>query len=87
MSDLNNKVNKKQERNMKRPMLGELLLEKQYISQDQLNEALKFQEKKGGLLGILLLTGGIITEKMLDECLELQAYTVVYGKKHQISGE
>lgn len=72
---------------MKRPLLGELLLGKQFITRNQLNEALSFQERKGGLLGIILFTEGIITEKMLDECLELQAYTAVYGEKRISSGE
>ena len=53
--------------------LGKMLCEKGYITQAQLDRALKRQEIEGyQLLGELLVSFGDITEKQLKEALELQ---------------
>ncbi len=54
-------------------LLGDLLLEHGEITEAQLEEALKLQEKEGGLIGIILKRLGYITEKKLIEFLTLQA--------------
>lgn len=54
--------------------IGQLLLEKGVIKQAQLEEALKIQKEKGGLLGQALATLGYVTEEQIA-----QAITVQYG--------
>lgn len=55
-------------------LLGELLLEKGIISQDQLDKALKHQKDRGGLIGQILVSLGFASEKEIA-----QALTVQYG--------
>ncbi|MCK4518517.1 MAG: hypothetical protein KAU12_00210 [Candidatus Omnitrophica bacterium] len=45
--------------------LGQLLIEKKIITQIQLDEALKFQKEKGGLLGQILIELSFINEENL----------------------
>lgn len=54
--------------------IGQLLLEKGVIKQAQLEEALKIQKEKGGLLGQILAGLGHVTEEQIA-----QAITVQYG--------
>lgn len=54
--------------------LGELLLEKGVIRNEQLEKALKVQKEKGGLLGTVLVSLGFTTEEEIA-----QAITVQYG--------
>jgi len=54
--------------------LGELLLEKGIINQNQLDKALKLQREKGGLIGQILVMLGFVTEEEIA-----QALTVQYG--------
>ncbi|MFA5164720.1 MAG: hypothetical protein WC481_04080 [Candidatus Omnitrophota bacterium] len=54
--------------------IGQLLLEKGVIKQAQLDEALKVQKEKGGLLGQILAGLGYVTEEQIA-----QAITVQYG--------
>ena len=54
--------------------IGQLLLEKGVIKQAQLDEALKLQKEKGGLLGQILAGLGYVTEEQIA-----QAITVQYG--------
>ncbi len=54
--------------------LGELLLEKGIINQNQLEKALKLQKEKGGLIGQILVMLGFVTEEEIA-----QALTVQYG--------
>lgn len=54
--------------------IGQLLLEKGVIKQNQLDEALKIQKEKGGLLGQLLAGLGYVTEEQIA-----QVITVQYG--------
>lgn len=54
--------------------LGEVLLEKKVINKKQLDEALKLQERKGGLIGSVLVSLGYAKE---DEIA--QALTAQYG--------
>jgi type IV pilus assembly protein PilB len=67
---------------MAKALLGELLLQNGEITQEQLNEALKIQEKEGGLIGIILKRLGHVDEAKLIEYLTLQAtQRVTEGKK------
>ena len=61
---------------MAKPMLGEMLVEKKVITQEQLTRALEIQASEGGLIGIILVSQGIITEQPLVEYLALQAKIV-----------
>ena len=54
--------------------IGQLLLEKGVIKQAHLDEALKIQKEKGGLLGQILAGLGYVTEEQIA-----QAITVQYG--------
>jgi type IV pilus assembly protein PilB len=54
--------------------IGQLLLEKGVIKQTQLDEGLKIQKEKGGLLGQILAGLGYVTEEQIA-----QAITVQYG--------
>lgn len=54
--------------------LGELLLERGVISEEQLNKALKIQKDKGGLIGYILASLGYAKEEEIA-----QALTVQYG--------
>ncbi len=62
---------------MAKPLLGEMLLENGEISREQLDKALETQKKEGGLMGIILVNLGFISEKMLVQYLALQAERVV----------
>lgn len=61
---------------MAKPMLGEMLLENGVITKDQLQRALEVQNSEGGLIGIILVSQGIISEQVLVEYLALQAKIV-----------
>lgn len=54
--------------------LGELLIEKSVINAKQLEQALKIQSVKGGLIGQILVALGYATEEEIA-----QAITVQYG--------
>lgn len=52
--------------------IGQLLLEKGVIKQAQLDEALKIQKEKGGLLGQILAGLGYVTEEQIAQVITLQ---------------
>src|SRR5665647_3189960 len=52
--------------------LGDLLVDSNIISEEQLQEALKEQSKTKQKLGDMLITQGYITEQQLIEVLEFQ---------------
>ncbi len=54
--------------------LGELLLERGIINEEQLNKALKAQKERGGLIGQVLVALGYAKEEEIA-----QALTVQYG--------
>ena len=61
---------------MAKPLLGEMLVENGVITREQMNSALEIQQKEGGLIGIILVSQGIISEKKLVEYLAMQAKIV-----------
>ena len=61
---------------MARPLLGEILVENAEITHEQLDSAIEVQKKEGGLIGIILVTQGAITEQTLVKYLALQAERV-----------
>ena len=61
---------------MARPLLGEILLENNEITQEQLEKAIETQKKEGGLIGIILVSQGSITEQTLVKYLAVQAERV-----------
>jgi hypothetical protein len=50
-------------------LLGEVLIQKGVITKQILDKALEAQQNDGGLLGMILLSGGYISEKNLIEAL------------------
>jgi len=52
--------------------LGELLVSSNMITQEQLNEALKVQTEKGGLIGQILVTLGYLSEEAIAQALTAQ---------------
>jgi len=52
-------------------------LENNEITDDQLNKALEVQKNEGGLIGIILVNLGFISEQKLVQYLALQAERVV----------
>jgi transcription initiation factor IIE alpha subunit len=65
---------------MARPLLGEILLEKGEITQEQLDKALEVQKNEGGLIGIILVNQAAISEQVLVKYLALQAEKVTSGE-------
>jgi len=61
---------------MAKPMLGEMLVENKVITREQLDRALEIQKSEGGLIGIILISQGVITEQTLVEYLAMQARVV-----------
>ncbi|OHD71320.1 MAG: hypothetical protein A2W19_09950 [Spirochaetes bacterium RBG_16_49_21] len=61
---------------MARPLLGEILLENKEITREQLDKAIDIQKKEGGLIGIILVSMGVITEQTLVRYLAIQAERV-----------
>lgn len=55
-----------------RKKLGELLVERKIITPAQLENALRLQEEKGGLLGQILVNLGIVTEESVAQALTSQ---------------
>lgn len=53
-------------------LLGEVLIEKGVITKQILDKALEAQQIEGGLLGMILLSGGYISERNLIEALAAQ---------------
>jgi UDP-GlcNAc:undecaprenyl-phosphate GlcNAc-1-phosphate transferase len=62
-------------------LLGEIMLASNMITNNQLQEALAYQERKGGWIGQVLLNMGYISEAGLKQCLETQ-YSI--RKKNEI---
>jgi hypothetical protein len=62
---------------MSKPLLGELMIENSEITQEQLEKAIDVQKKEGGLIGIILVNLGYISEQTLVKYLALQAERVV----------
>jgi type IV pilus assembly protein PilB len=61
---------------MAKPLLGEMLVENGVITREQMNKALEIQQTEGGLMGIILVSDGIISEQKLVEYLAMQAKIV-----------
>jgi len=61
---------------MAKPLLGEMLVENGVITREQMNKALEIQQNEGGLIGIILVSQGIISEQKLVEYLAMQAKIV-----------
>ena len=58
---------------MAKPLIGEILLENDIITQEQLDNALEIQKLDGGFLGTILVHQNIISEQTLVKYLAIQA--------------
>ena len=56
-------------------MLGDRLLEKGHITRKQLAEALTAQSREGGLLGGILVSMGVVTDRVLTKMLGIRELT------------
>lgn len=54
---------------LRRPQLGRILIERGFITEQQLKDVLELQKRSGLKLGKLLVREGMITEMQLAECL------------------
>lgn len=54
------------------PRLGDLLVQRSYITQKQLDQAIAYQDSFGGRLGDILIELGHITEAQIDEAIRQQ---------------
>ena len=52
--------------------LGEILVKEKLINEDQLKQALVYQQKNGGRLGTVLIKMGIISDDAITEVLSRQ---------------
>ncbi len=52
--------------------LGELLIERKVITQEHLDQAMKVQQAKGGLLGQILVSLGFTSEEAIAQALTTQ---------------
>jgi hypothetical protein len=66
---------------MPKPLLGEILIENNVITKDQLEKAIEVQKKEGGLIGIILVNLGYIDEPTLVKYLARQAEMVVKSEQ------
>ncbi|MBN1794638.1 MAG: hypothetical protein JW844_06705 [Candidatus Omnitrophica bacterium] len=62
---------KKYDRMLSKP-LGELLIAKEIITPDQLEEALVVQKREGGLIGEILIRLGFANEEAIAQALTMQ---------------
>ena len=68
--------------------LGELLLERKVITADQLEQGLRVQQEKGGLLGQILVSLGYATEEAIAQALTAQyGFPYLPLKHYSIDGE
>ena len=72
----------------KPPFLGKILVEKRFITQLDLEDALRVQDANKEFLGEILLQKGLITEAQLYECLAEQCnMELVHIKDKEIDWE
>lgn len=60
---------------MKKPkvkQIGQILIEKNLLTEQKLSQALETQAKEGGLLGNILVKLGYVTQKDIENCIEEQ---------------
>ena len=65
--------------------LGKMLLNEGVITPEQMNRALEFQKKSGGLLGDVLLTMGMVSAEIVYRCLATQNQLGRVGNKFDIN--
>ncbi len=66
---------------MPKPLLGEILIENNVITKEQLDKAIEVQKQEGGLIGIILVNLGYIDEPTLVKYLARQAEMVVRSEQ------
>lgn len=65
---------------MQKQLLGDILVDNGEISKTQLGEALEIQKNEGGLIGIILVNLGYLSEQSLVKYLAIQAERVVQSE-------
>lgn len=72
----------------KKQLLGQILIKRNLISQDQLKEALESQKKEGGFLGEVLVKLGYITERDIVVALIVQCgFPYIAVNKYEIDSK
>ena len=69
----------------KKQLLGQILIKRKLITQDQLKEVLEFQKKESGVLGEMLVKLGYVTEKDIVIALIVQCgFPYIAVNKYEI---
>ena len=72
----------------KKQLLGQILIKRNLISQEQLKDALEAQKKEGGVLGETLVKMGFVTEKDIVVALIVQCgFPYIAVNKYEIDGK
>ena len=72
----------------KKQLLGQILIKRKLITQDQLKEALEFQKKEGSVLGEILVKLGYVTEKDIVVALIVQCgFPYIAVNKYEIDAK
>jgi type IV pilus assembly protein PilB len=58
----------------RKQLLGQILLNRGNITESQLNHSLEIQEKKGGLIGVVLVDLGYVSEQAIVSALVVQCH-------------
>ena len=69
----------------KKQLLGQILIKRNFITQEQLKEALEVQKKEGGFIGEVLVKLGYVTEKNIVAALMVQCgFPYIAVNKYEI---
>ena len=69
----------------KKQLMGQILIKRNLITQDQLKEALEVQKKEGGFVGEILVKSGYVTEKDIVVALIVQCgFPYIAVNKYEI---
>jgi len=63
---------------MSNKLLGEILVKKGYVSQEQLNQAFKEPDIQEDMLGTVLVNKGLLKEEELFKALSEQVYPALF---------
>ncbi len=70
---------------IQRKGLGEILVEQRFITEEQLEEALKVQQQQGGRLGDILTSQGLVKAEELAQAISIQLnFPLIDLKRHMV---
>ena len=72
----------------KKQLMGQILIKRNLINQDQLKEALEVQKKEGGFVGEILVKLGYVTERDIVAALSMQCdFPYINVNKYEIDSK